>query len=153
MSRSSPEGSLGPWPEFFWRVLGLVPAAEGRFLQVSVHSPKSLQVLRLHGGLGDSHSLPGTFRGVSSVCPSWLGMRGRRRPGAPGREPAPLVLGTCRGGAVPAVSCLCHTHTPGMGAGMDVDKGLPTAPQPGAALTGTQRCFSPDRPPDTPKLS
>lgn len=71
--------------------------------------------------LRDSHSLPGMFLGVSSVCPSWLGITGRRRPGAPGREPAPLVLGICRGGTVPAVPARGRqraTHIPEMGTGM-----------------------------------
>ncbi|XP_058280245.1 uncharacterized protein LOC120766092 isoform X3 [Hirundo rustica] len=33
MSKTSPEGSLGPWPKFFWRASGLVLPAEGRLLQ------------------------------------------------------------------------------------------------------------------------
>ncbi|XP_039922367.1 uncharacterized protein LOC120753748 isoform X2 [Hirundo rustica] len=33
MIKTSPEGSLGPWPKFFRRVPGPVPPAEGRFLR------------------------------------------------------------------------------------------------------------------------
>ncbi|XP_063247600.1 uncharacterized protein LOC134547494 isoform X2 [Prinia subflava] len=34
MSRTSPESSCGPWPEFFWRVPGLLLPAEGPLLQL-----------------------------------------------------------------------------------------------------------------------
>ncbi|XP_039922407.1 uncharacterized protein LOC120753781 isoform X1 [Hirundo rustica] len=46
MIKTSPEGSLGPWPKFFWRVPGPVPPAEGRFLRFPSEKNMNSQTFR-----------------------------------------------------------------------------------------------------------
>ncbi|XP_063247605.1 uncharacterized protein LOC134547494 isoform X7 [Prinia subflava] len=62
MSRTSPESSCGPWPEFFWRVPGLLLPAEGPLLQggaVSQCSPGAAASKHSPGmGTGTAEGLP-----------------------------------------------------------------------------------------------
>ncbi|XP_039923193.1 uncharacterized protein LOC120754088 isoform X1 [Hirundo rustica] len=46
MIKTSPEGSLGPWPKFFRRVPGPVPPAEGRFLRFPSEKNMNSQTFR-----------------------------------------------------------------------------------------------------------
>ncbi|XP_063253761.1 uncharacterized protein LOC134550822 isoform X2 [Prinia subflava] len=63
-SSTSPEGSRAPWPEFFWRVPGLLLPAEGPLLQgrscASVSRPRQQR--------------PNTARGGALGCPGSAGM-------------------------------------------------------------------------------
>ncbi|XP_058280243.1 uncharacterized protein LOC120766092 isoform X2 [Hirundo rustica] len=170
MSKTSPEGSLGPWPKFFWRASGLVLPAEGRLLQVSVPSPKS----RLGSEAGaaplaqsctEPSVTPARCRRRSLVF-LWV-PAGRERGAGGGRQPPKgnqhfLSLG--RAGEEPCLQRpargtqrakhASQGRAPGCSdsAGTGTAEGLPAAPRPGAALHGHGEMLHPARrPPRAPR--
>ncbi|XP_039924472.1 uncharacterized protein LOC120754676 isoform X2 [Hirundo rustica] len=151
MSKTSPEGSLGPWPKFFWRVSGTGPPCRGASpagkcsqpkIKAGVQARDCFSGPELHGALDDSCSLPATFLGV--FCRSQLaGNAGLEEAGSPRKATST----SCPWGVQGRSELNTHPRD-GRQAARTAPaqarlKGCPQLLGQGLLCTGMGRCFTP----------